>query len=548
MSASDKKKLRREQESAKLTERQLHEQKEAKKLNLYTTLFVAVLAVLLVVALTVGIVNTVTNSGVRERNTTAVTVGEHNISNAELNYFYVDAVNTFLNNYGSYASLFGLDTTKPLNEQYLDEENGLTWADDFLESAKSTARSVYALYDAAQAAGYTLTEDEQSTIDSTVLNVQMYATLYGYSDADDYMKVMYGKGASVDSYKEYYTKNVIANSYYTAYAEDLTFTDEEISAADAENPKEYTSYSYNYYYIAASKFLEGGTTDENGTVTYSDEEKAASVAAAEAAANELVTEEVDSLDKFDKAIGLLSINADSETTVSSTACDDYLYSSVTSILADWISDEARTEGDKTVIASTSTSTDEDGNEVVTTNGYYVVYFRSSEDNKFPLVNVRHILVSFEGGTYDETTATTTYSDEEKAAAWEAAEELLAQWKAGDATEESFAALATESSDDTGSTATGGLYEDIYPGQMVAAFEDWCYDDHTAGDTGLVETTYGVHIMYYVGESDTTYREYMVTNDLTSHAASEWYDALVEAMTLTDGDTKYISKDLVLSNS
>ena len=55
MSASSKKKLRNEQEAAKLTERQLAEQKEAKKLKLYTAIFVVVLAALLVVALWVGI-------------------------------------------------------------------------------------------------------------------------------------------------------------------------------------------------------------------------------------------------------------------------------------------------------------------------------------------------------------------------------------------------------------------------------------------------------------------------------------------------------------
>ena len=40
MSASSKKKLRNQQDSAKLTERQLAEQKEAKKLKVYTTAFV----------------------------------------------------------------------------------------------------------------------------------------------------------------------------------------------------------------------------------------------------------------------------------------------------------------------------------------------------------------------------------------------------------------------------------------------------------------------------------------------------------------------------
>ena len=101
----------------------------------------------------------------------------------------------------------------------------------------------------------------------------------------------------------------------------------------------------------------------------------------------------------------------------------------------------------TFIASTSTSTDENGKETETVNGYYVLLFGSMDTNEFSLVNVRHILVSFEGGTYDSTTGVTTYTDEEKLAAKEAAEAILNEWKAGAATEDSFAALANERSDD-----------------------------------------------------------------------------------------------------
>ena len=146
----------------------------------------------------------------------------------------------------------------------------------------------------------------------------------------------------------------------------------------------------------------------------------------------------------------------------------------------------------------------------------------------------------------ETTGAVTYSDEEKAAAKAEAEEILAGFKAGEATEASFAALAAEKTDDTGSAANGGLYENIYPGQMVASFEDWCYADHKAGDTGIVESEYGYHIMYFVGDSDVTYRDFQITNKLRSNDVNAWYTALVEAVEATDGDMTYINKDLVLS--
>lgn len=546
MSASSKKKLRKEQDAAKLTERQQAAQKEDRKTNLYTIAFIAVMALLLVVAIAVGINQTITNSGIREKNTTALTVGSHNISNAELNYFYIEAVNNFYSQYGSYAAMFGLDTSKPLDEQIVDESTGRTWADDFLDTAKSNAQAVYALVDAADAAGFSLSEEEAASVENSLSTLKLYATLYGYSDAGAYLKAMYGNGATEDGFLEYSMRNALANAYYSKYAADLTYDESELRAVDAENYSAYSSYTFNHYYLAVSKFLEGGTTDENGTTTYSDEEKAASVAAAEEAAKALTDGDIASVADLDAAIAALPINA--ETKAASTGNVDTLYSSINSIYADWLADESRKEGDKAYFASISTSADENGNETSTVNGYYVVYYTSTNDNTFPLSNVRHILVSFEGGTTDDTTGTTTYSDEEKAAAKTEAEEILAEWKAGAATEDSFAELANTKSDD-GDGTTGGLYENISPdSNYVTNFLNWALDDHQSGDTGIVETEYGYHVMYYVGDTEYTYRDYLIENKLRNADLTEWYNETVEAMTVTEGSTKYIRTDLVLSSN
>ena len=108
-----------------------------------------------------------------------------------------------------------------------------------------------------------------------------------------------------------------------------------------------------------------------------------------------------------------------------------------------------------------------------------------------LVDVRHILIKVEG--------TENITDE----AWEAcrqeAQAVLDQWLAGDKTEESFAALANTESQDSGSNTNGGLYEDVYTGQMVEPFDAWCFDESRQyGDYGLVQTSYGYHVMFYVG--------------------------------------------------
>lgn len=122
------------------------------------------------------------------------------------------------------------------------------------------------------------------------------------------------------------------------------------------------------------------------------------------------------------------------------------------------------------------------------------------------VDARHILICPKGGTEDAD-GKVTYSDAE----WEAcrleAQKLLDQWKAEGATEELFAQYAASYTEDPGSMSTGGLYSDIYEGQMVEPFETWCFDESRQyGDSGLVQTTYGYHIMFYVDS-----REVWITN-------------------------------------
>ena len=133
----------------------------------------------------------------------------------------------------------------------------------------------------------------------------------------------------------------------------------------------------------------------------------------------------------------------------------------------------------------------------------------TKESKF--VDVRHILVQVKGGTTAED-GTTTYSDEDWKTCEEEAQAILDTWLAGDKTEESFAALATEKTEDPGSQGTGGLYQQVYEGQMVPAFNDWCFDESRAyGDYGMVQTNYGYHVMFFVGSEP----------QWISYAESDW---------------------------
>jgi len=133
------------------------------------------------------------------------------------------------------------------------------------------------------------------------------------------------------------------------------------------------------------------------------------------------------------------------------------------------------------------------------------------------VDVRHILVQ----VADEGTG------EDWAACEAAAQQILDTWLAGEKTEESFAALAKEKSQDPGSNTNGGLYENVYKGQMVEPFETWCFDEsRTYGDYGLVKTSYGYHVMYYVGSEPmwVTYAE----SDWVTEKSNQFLEALTAA--------------------
>ena len=118
------------------------------------------------------------------------------------------------------------------------------------------------------------------------------------------------------------------------------------------------------------------------------------------------------------------------------------------------------------------------------------------------VNIRHVLLMPE-----DPNATTgedgylVYSEE----SWEECrvkvEAIYEEWKTGDMSEESFAHLAMDNSQD-GNAEDGGLYENVYEGQMVPAFNDWCFDEsRKTGDHGLVKTEYGYHIIFFVDSAE-----------------------------------------------
>lgn len=532
----------------KMTERQRQEAQEAKKLKVYTTTFWIVLALCLCIVVTTVLSNPVKN--ILFKNHTAITVGSHELNSVQLNYYFVDTIINYLNELGNIAS-YVIDTTKPLNKQVVDKETGETWADSFLKTAEATLKSTYALYDVAMEKGFKLEEDDEKAIETQITNMEFYAMYYGYSDVKAYLQGVYGNGADVESYREYQRVNLIADRYYAEYADTLDYTDEQIREYEAgkdgegEDAKDrfhnFSSVTYSYYYLPYTKWAPEKDSDGK-KIEYTADQLKEAREKAKAAAEALAAGKFEDLDAFDKAIGELEINKDEKTKPTATRYDDQLVTKVNNQdFRDWLIGKGLKEGDLTVIENATGEGDK--KEV---KGYYVVRFGSLDENRFNLKDVRHILIQFEGGKYNSTTGQTTFTDAEKKAALEKAEKLYNEWKNGEATEESFAALVEKNSADTGSIEDGGLYENVYPGQMVEKFEDFCYaEDRKPGDHGIVESTYGYHIMFFVGDSDVTYRDFMIKAELRADELEQWLDDLVEKQHYELISNKHVEMDMVL---
>ena len=113
------------------------------------------------------------------------------------------------------------------------------------------------------------------------------------------------------------------------------------------------------------------------------------------------------------------------------------------------------------------------------------------------------------------------------------------WNASAKTEDAFAELANEYSEDAGSNTTGGLYEGIYKGEMVTEFNDFCFaEGRQPGDTGIVygqSSSYeGYHLIYFVGTGELHSNE-LARDALVSAAYSDWQSQVLENYS---ADTKF----------
>ncbi len=125
------------------------------------------------------------------------------------------------------------------------------------------------------------------------------------------------------------------------------------------------------------------------------------------------------------------------------------------------------------------------------------------------VNAAHILISYQG-------APSSISALTKEQAKEKAERLLEQIQKDPS---AFAGLATLESDDPGSKQNGGLYQGISKGMMVPEFDQYIFSN-PIGKVGLVETTFGFHIVKVTDKLNTVQLANLVREIQVSDATAD----------------------------
>lgn len=335
------------------------------------------------------------------------------------------------------------DYWEPLDSQIYDTATGLTWQQYLLQMALNTWKQYQALMDQAKAAGFELPAEYQEDLDGLEERLKETAEKNGYDNADEMVADDISVGCTVADYKYYLERYYWATLYSYELTENVEVTDEELEA-----------YFEEYEDVMA----EGGITKDSGLLVNM--------------RNVLLT-------------------PDAEETDSGIAWENCL-SKAETLLTQWLKDNPTEESFAGMAVLESKDTDSKS------NGGLYSYVRK---NRFLTVDVRHILIMPTGGTTSEDGKTTVYSDAEWEACRKKAQEIYDEYLAGAKTEELFAELAKEHSQD-GNAEEGGIYTDVYKNNMVEEFDAWIFDEtREPGDTGLVKTQYGYHVMYFVHRDD-----------------------------------------------
>lgn len=432
---------------------------------------------------------------------------DQSVSIAEYEYYYMRAYNQvryqaqYYQYYYQTSNGYDLSLTPEEQTQTTKDADGneITWAEKLHEDTLEIIQLHKAYYNEALKMGLKLTKADEAFIDKQIEDLRDEAKSAGSNSSSSnsenkvtyslnaYLRKVYGGSINERFLRKQLKIQVLAQKYLTERTNEIA-KDYDQKDIDAEYKKDTTAYDFATFRAYTFKTTEL-TKEDNETDDALKARQAKANAEVKKNANDFYNAVTNDATFTAKAKELnkdtADYNVDKETKYSmlkSTA-----QSTFSEDAAKWLFDSSTKVGSKKLFS------DEE-------NGKYIVVLALSKPHQEQTVTARHILFQ----TKDQSSGN-NLSEEEIAKKKTQAEDVLKKFNEGDKTEDSFAALANEYNEDTGSSSNGGLYEHIYPGQMVTEFNDWVFDaNRKAGDVELVETDFGYHIIYFVAKDGKDY--------------------------------------------
>lgn len=456
---------------------------------------------------------------------------DQSVTIAEYEYYYMRAYNQvryqaqYYQYYYQTSNGYDLSLTPEEQTQTTKDADGneITWTEKLHEDTLEIIQLHKAYYNEALKMGLKLTKADEAFIDKQIEDLRDEAKSAGSNSSSSnsenkvtyslnaYLRKVYGGSINERFLRKQLKIQVLAQKYLTERTNEIAkgYDQKDI---DAEYKKDTTAYDFVTFRAYTFKTTEL-TKEDNETDDALKARQAKANAEVKKNANDFYNAVTNDATFTAKAKELnkdtADYNVDEETKYSmlkSTA-----QSTFSEDAAKWLFDSSTKVGSKKLFS------DEE-------NGKYIVVLALSKPHQEQTVTARHILFQ----TKDQSSGN-ALSEEEIAKKKTQAEDVLKKFNEGDKTEDSFAALANEYNEDTGSSSNGGLYEHIYPGQMVTEFNDWVFDaNRKAGDVELVETDYGYHIIYFVAKDGKDYYD----STIRSSKANE--DIETETKALQEG--------------
>ena len=465
-----------------------------------TTKIIVIALIAFVVITAIGLVaaniysNYISNGG-QQRSTISFESKHYKVNNCMYTYYNFSGIYS----YGAYLSYMGLDMSKPLSAQecsYVQaDQNGNpgTWQQYFIQQSANSVMGYLCYAEAAKDAGYEY-DNLDADIEKQLNSLKDSAKEVGYENFEEYLKAYYADFVKEEDVRDALKLQIFANKYYEKVQEDTkgALTEDDYNKYLEATPEKVKKIDYMSYAVTAD--VAEDADEATKQVAYNAAKAKADTLLAAATGEESFAAWV-TADLKEKNATAETPQTDEEINEQATKVNKEQGFSENDDFSTWAFDANRTAGEATVIDNGS--------------GTYTVYYliKTPYLLEYDTKNVRHILLK---------------SEEENAEIEEKAKSVLDEFKAGDKSEASFDALAQKNNEDSNS-----LYNNVTKGQMVTEFNDWIFAEaRQPGDTDIVKTQYGYHIMYYIGNGLKAWQAEVATNlttDKTGEITKEWQE-------------------------